>query len=41
MGDGSRPLNGYVGSTMYSNIFLSLAQCQQWAADPWSFWYPK
>jgi hypothetical protein len=39
VGDGSRPLNGSVGPSMYSGIYLSTAQAQAWAADPWSFWY--
>jgi hypothetical protein len=35
-----RFFNGSVAAAMYSNSFMSLAQLNQWAADPWSFWYP-
>lgn len=31
---------GSIAAAMYSGCFLSLPQWQQWAADPWSFWYP-
>jgi hypothetical protein len=41
VGDASRFFNGSIATAMYSNSFLSLAQLTQWAADPWSFWYPK
>lgn len=27
--------------TMYSTAPLSMAELHQWAADPWSFWYPN
>jgi hypothetical protein len=40
LGDGSRPLNGSIGPTMFSNVLCSLPQLVQWASDPWSFWYP-
>lgn len=31
----------YVAAAAYSNSALSLPQLLQWAADPWSFWYPR
>jgi hypothetical protein len=30
----------YFAAAMYSTAVLSAAQLAQWAADPWSFWYP-
>ena len=30
---------GGIACVMYSNQFTPLAVLQQWAADPWSFWY--
>jgi hypothetical protein len=29
------------GAVMYSGAYLSIAQLLDWAADPWSFWYPN
>lgn len=31
---------GYLGPVMWSPSFMSLRAMRQWAADPWSFWYP-
>lgn len=30
-----------VGAAMLSANYLSKEQLRQWAADPWSFWYPR
>jgi hypothetical protein len=31
---------GKISCAMYAPNYLSLAHLAQWAADPWSFWYP-
>lgn len=36
----NQPLNGYLAVSMYSNKGMTLADMLQWAADPWSYWYP-
>ena len=33
-------LGGHVHAALYSVSYLNLQQLQQWAADPWSPWYP-
>lgn len=32
---------GLIGPIMVNAKFMPLAQLLQWAADPWSFWYPR
>jgi hypothetical protein len=39
LGDVSHFFNGSVAAAMYSNTFLSLPQLNQWALDPWAYWY--
>jgi hypothetical protein len=34
-------LDGSMAAAMYSAQFMSLSQLQQWAQDPWAFWYPR
>lgn len=29
-----------IAAVMASSVYLSMSQLLQWAADPWSFWYP-
>lgn len=43
---GNRGLNtrqtvGKIAAAMHANNYLSPQQLQQWAADPWAFWYPQ
>lgn len=33
--------NGQIAAVMHSGKFTPLATLLQWAADPWSFWYPQ
>ena len=33
-------INGKMAAGMMSGTYLTLQQVEQWAADPWSFWYP-
>ena len=33
-------LGGSIATAMYGPGVLSMSQLLQWAADPWSFWYP-
>jgi len=41
IGNGFGHLNGgHVCAAMYSSGFNGLGVLQQWALDPWSFWYP-
>lgn len=40
-GTNSRNLAGSIAAVMYSTAALSLQQLEQWAEDPWSFWYPR
>ena len=37
----ARATNGFLGPIMFSTAFLSLPALRQWAADPWSFWFPN
>ncbi len=42
--NGGTPANefmGYISAVHGANQFMSLQQGVQWAADPWSFWYPR
>lgn len=32
---------GSIAAVASSGAFLSMSQLLQWAADPWSFWYPR
>lgn len=32
---------GRIAAAMYSTGFMPMASLLQWAADPWSFWYPR
>lgn len=32
---------GNMAAAMCAQSYLSMAQIQQWALDPWSFWYPR
>lgn len=36
-----QPMLGIVAAAMYSPAYMPLTQLLQWAADPWSFWYPN
>jgi hypothetical protein len=36
----NRSLNGGVAAVMFSKSFMSMQQLQQWAKNPWKFWYP-
>jgi hypothetical protein len=36
-----RSPNAKIAAVMFSNQSISLAAIVQWAADPWSFWYPN
>lgn len=38
---GNAGTGGGVGPAMWSPVVLSKAQQLAWAADPWSFWYPR
>lgn len=38
---GSTPASGNIAAVMYSNKYTSMQQLLAWAADPWSFWYPR
>ncbi len=40
-GTATRQLFGAVHALSFSNCLLTPTQLRQWAADPWSFWYPK
>jgi hypothetical protein len=40
MTGGTNP-GGKIAAVMYSSSPMSLAALTQWAADPWSFWYPR
>jgi hypothetical protein len=31
---------GNIAAVMYSTAFLSMFELEEWASDPWSFWYP-
>lgn len=37
---GTTGLNGALAAAMHMDSFLTESQMRQWAADPWSFWYP-
>lgn len=37
----TRPLNGLLAAAMLSNSRVPLNSLLMWAADPWSFWYPR
>ena len=32
---------GYIACCMFSARYLSMPELLKWAADPWSFWYPR
>ena len=32
---------GNIACAMYSTAYLSIPEMRQWAANPWSFWYPQ
>lgn len=34
-------VNGFIAAAMYSPVFLTLAEMQYWADDPWGYWYPR
>lgn len=38
---GNLDADGNLAAAMYSNVFTSIPQMQQWAQDPWAFWYPR
>jgi hypothetical protein len=40
-GGTSSPSHAKIAAAMYANQFMSSAQLLQWAANPWSFWYPR
>lgn len=40
-GGGSLPAAASIACVMASDSFTSLPELVKWAADPWSFWYPK
>lgn len=40
-GAASVPSTANIAAAMASDAFLPLALLTQWAADPWSFWYPR
>jgi hypothetical protein len=35
------PFNAYIAAIMYSAGSISQSALQQWATDPWSYWYPR
>lgn len=37
---GASSFPGRIAAAMYSSSATPLSSLQQWAADPWSFWYP-
>lgn len=37
----TRNIGGGVAAVMSSNAYLPLSVHQQWASNPWSFWYPE
>jgi hypothetical protein len=41
IGGGNTEAGATVAAVQYSRKALSLAELQKWAADPWSFWYPR
>lgn len=40
LGNASFPWTGVLAAAMAESVFLTLPQLQQWAQDPWSYWYP-
>lgn len=36
-----RSLSGRVAAVAFTHSFMSIPELLQWAADPWSFWYPN
>jgi hypothetical protein len=38
---GGGPITGNIACVMHMPTYLSLQALAQWAADPWSYWYPN